>query len=73
MHEKDLESQDMHLVTWLLVSSHHSEPILVEILVKDAERMVPWADIIKFIDFYLIHNHMRNAINTKSTKEKNNK
>ena len=68
MHKKDLESQNTNRVTWLLITPHHAEPFWVEILVKDAEKMVPWADIIKFIDLYLINKCMRNALNTKPTK-----
>ena len=70
MYNKDLECQNMHLVTWLLIIPHHSEPFWVEILVKDNEKMVPWTDIMKFIDSYLIKKCMRNASNTKRTKRR---
>ena len=68
MHEKGLVPQDMHLVTRLLVTSRYSEPFWVEILVRDADRVVPWTDIMKFISLCLMHNLLRNALDTKSTK-----
>ena len=68
MLKKDLEYQNTNRVTWLLITPHHTEPFWVEIIVKNAEKMVPWADIIKFINLYLINKHMRNELNAKPTK-----
>ena len=68
MLKKDLEYQSTNRITWLLITPHHTEPFWVEIIVKNAEKMVPWADIIKFINLYLINKHMRNELNAKPTK-----